>query len=145
MCKVLVADSNRKYLAKLGSYLRAKGHDPILASTPEECLQAAARQPVQAILLDLDFPGRNSGLELLAKLRGRGVKAMAVILGNDPATDNFEGWELLDVFDVLKHDVDQEKLVSRVEWAADLTEHMDEAMELMDNLHKNTQEATAVV
>ncbi len=63
----------------LSRRLEKRGYASVLAASGEEALDALARQPVSAVLLDVQMPGM-SGLEVLRLIRERWVPAELPVL-----------------------------------------------------------------
>lgn len=66
--RILVVDDAQDTRELLDGTLRSAGFLPVLASSGEQALEALARSPVSAILVDLIMPGM-SGLELILHIR----------------------------------------------------------------------------
>ncbi|MFQ5894796.1 MAG: response regulator [Nitrospinota bacterium] len=77
MAKVLVVDDEPETLAFLVRFLRELGHEVVTAANGAEALEKAEAFPPHAILLDVKMPGLD-GLEVLRRLRGRGVPVILV-------------------------------------------------------------------
>ena len=71
MTRVLVVEDQMRHLDSLRRGLEAEGYDVATASTGEEGLTRATKEPVDAIVLDLMLPGRD-GMMFCAYLRTNG-------------------------------------------------------------------------
>ena len=69
MSRVLVVDDEPQILRALGTNLKARGYEVDLAPTGEAALEAAARRPPDAVILDLGLPGID-GVQVIEGLRG---------------------------------------------------------------------------
>jgi len=67
--RVLVVDDEPQILRALGTNLKARGYEVDLAPTGEAALEAAARRPPDAVILDLGLPGID-GVQVIEGLRG---------------------------------------------------------------------------
>ena len=65
---VLVADDYPENLKLFTLYLR-KGYDVVTALSAEEVLERLAERPVDAALLDLNYQGGMTGIDLVAAIR----------------------------------------------------------------------------
>ena len=75
---ILVVDDEPGVQESLRMLLKSEG-DVTVAANVDEALKAVAQQTPDLILLDLVMPGR-SGLELLAELKERDVRAPVIVL-----------------------------------------------------------------
>ncbi len=66
---VLVVDDEPQIRRALGTNLRARGYDVVLAATGEEALTLAAERHPDVVVLDLGLPGID-GIEVVRGLRG---------------------------------------------------------------------------
>jgi two-component system, OmpR family, KDP operon response regulator KdpE len=94
--RVLIVEDEHGVAQALAINLRARGYEVTLANTGTEALAAAARQPPDAVVLDLGLPGID-GNEVITGLRGwtrapiivlsaragQGDKVVALDLGAD--------------------------------------------------------------
>ncbi len=77
--KVLIADDDRLVRTMVRDLLAALGHDAVEAANGLEAVAACERERPDLLILDLLMP-RLSGLDALAQLRARGVRAPAILL-----------------------------------------------------------------
>ena len=69
MTRILVVDDDMPILRTLAANLRVRGYDVDLAPSGEAALEAAARHPPDAVILDLGLPGID-GIDVIRGLRG---------------------------------------------------------------------------
>ena len=69
MAKVLIVDDDVLVADFVGSYLRASGHDCLVAQTGMEALNVARGNDVDLIVLDVMLPGGTSGFEVCRRVR----------------------------------------------------------------------------
>ena len=99
--RLLVVDDNEANRKMMEAMLGAFGCDTLLASGGREALELLAREPVDAVLLDINMPGMD-GIETLAELRRRGDAAARLpVLGITAATLSVHEREDLSGFDLL--------------------------------------------
>ncbi|WP_249692032.1 hybrid sensor histidine kinase/response regulator [Stappia sp. WLB 29] len=99
--RLLVVDDNEANRRMMEAMLGAFGCDTLLASGGREALELLAREPVDAVLLDINMPGMD-GIETLAEIRGRGDAAARLpVLGITAATLSTREREDLSSFDLL--------------------------------------------
>jgi CheY-like chemotaxis protein len=96
--KVLIADDDRLVRALLGDLLAELGHAVVAAANGAEAVELCAREAPDLLILDFLMP-KLSGLDALAAMRGRGVRAPAVLLTaiSDGSFRGVEGAEAVDV------------------------------------------------
>jgi CheY-like chemotaxis protein len=96
--KVLIADDDRLVRTLLGDLLAELGHAVVAATHGAEAVELCAREAPDLLILDFLMP-KLSGLDALAALRGRGVRAPAVLLTaiSDGSFRAVEGAEAVDV------------------------------------------------
>ncbi len=91
MARVLVVEDQMRHLDSLRRGLEAEGYDVATASTGEEGLTRATREPVDAIVLDLMLPGRD-GMSVLRDLRTKGfTKPILILSARDAVEDRVRG------------------------------------------------------
>ncbi|HXK18684.1 MAG TPA: sigma-54 dependent transcriptional regulator [Polyangiaceae bacterium] len=76
--KILVVDDEASARSGLGKLLEQEGYQVVQASDGREALDVVAEQAPELIITDLKMPNMD-GMELLAKLRERGVETPAVV------------------------------------------------------------------
>lgn len=75
---VLVVDDEPQIRRALGTNLRARGYDVVLAATGEEALTLAAERHPDVVILDLGLPGID-GIEVVRGLRGWATMPIVVL------------------------------------------------------------------
>jgi DNA-binding NtrC family response regulator len=76
--KILVVDDEASARSGLGKLLEQEGYQVVLASDGQEALEAVADHAPELIVTDLKMPNMD-GMQLLAKLRERGVETPAIV------------------------------------------------------------------
>jgi CheY-like chemotaxis protein len=66
--RILVADDDRVLVQMLSARLRARGFEVVAAYDAMQAWMAVQRQPIDAIVLDIQMPG-GTGMEVLPKLK----------------------------------------------------------------------------
>ncbi len=79
MPKVLLVDDERNLRGTLARALKLEGYATVEAEDGEQALQRLAEEPVDAVLLDLQMPGRD-GFSVLEALRERGITVPVIVL-----------------------------------------------------------------
>jgi two-component system response regulator MprA len=87
MARVLVVDDEPAVRRALERALRLESHDVVLASDGEEALDALARQPADAVILDVLMP-RLDGLEVCRRMRQAGDRTPILMLTARDAIDD---------------------------------------------------------
>ena len=77
--RLAIVDDDASVRRALTRLARSMGLEPAAYASGEELLEAAAKSPPDAVLLDLHLPGTR-GPDLLAALRARGVRAPVVVM-----------------------------------------------------------------
>ena len=75
---VLVVDDEPQIRRALGTNLRARGYDVVLAASGEEALTLAAERHPDVVILDLGLPGID-GIEVVRGLRGWATMPIVVL------------------------------------------------------------------
>jgi len=75
--KILLVEDNKDTLKYIALVLGARGHAVTVAERLSEALLAAAGQPLDLLVSDIELPD-GTGLELMRQLRGRGLPAIAM-------------------------------------------------------------------
>ena len=75
--KILVVEDNKDTLHCIATALGARGHAVTVAARLSEALRAAADQPLDLLVSDIELPD-GTGLELMRQLRGTGLPAIAM-------------------------------------------------------------------
>ena len=113
--KILVAEDDRDIADLIAHYLRKQGWTPQIASTGDDALAYARRQPVDLVILDVMLPGL-SGLEVCRALRGdKATEPIPIIMVTARAeeTDRIVGLEI-GADDYLAKPFSPNELVARV-------------------------------
>ncbi len=89
--RVLVVEDDPKVAGALRAGLSGEGYETTVSRTGEDGFFRATTEPFDAILLDIGLPGR-SGLEILAGLRGKGLRVPVLMLtARDAVEDRVRG------------------------------------------------------
>lgn len=89
--RILVIEDELKLAKALQEGLQAEPHQVALAHTGEEGFFLVQTEPFDLVLLDVMLPGRN-GIEILAAMRGRGLKTPVLLLtARDAVEDRVRG------------------------------------------------------
>ena len=89
--RVLIVEDDPKVAGAVRTGLAGEGYEVVVARNGEDGYFRATTEPFDAILLDLGLPGR-SGLEVLAALRGRGLRIpVLVVTARDAIDDRVRG------------------------------------------------------
>jgi two-component system response regulator MprA len=87
MARVLVVDDEPAVQRALERALRLENHDVVLAGDGEAALDALARSPADAVILDVMMP-RLDGLEVVRRMRKAGDRTPVLMLTARDAIDN---------------------------------------------------------
>jgi len=112
---ILVAEDDRDIADLIAHYLRKQGWTPHIATSGDDALAYARRQPVDLVILDVMLPGL-SGLEVCRVLRGdKATEAIPIIMVTARAeeTDRIVGLEI-GADDYLAKPFSPNELVARV-------------------------------
>ena len=91
--RLLLVEDEPKVAAALGLGLVAEGFDVIVEDTGGGALLRLARDPIDAILLDLTLPDRD-GLDVLREVRARGTSPPVLVLtARDSVAERVRGFE----------------------------------------------------
>lgn len=114
MARILIIEDDNALRESLAETLSDLGHHAIEAATGRMGLDIAARQPIDAILLDLRMPGMD-GLEVLRQLRADKVGAtpVAILTAHATATNTIEAMRL-GAFDHLTKPTGRDELRSLI-------------------------------
>jgi DNA-binding response OmpR family regulator len=89
--RILVVEDDAKVANAVRTGLAGEGYEVVVSRTGEDGYFRATTEPFDAVLLDLGLPGR-SGLEILAGLRGRGLRLpVLVVTARDAVDDRVKG------------------------------------------------------
>lgn len=91
--RVLVVDDEAGLLRAVGTILGKRGFEMIPATTAEEAIEYAARNHVDAIILDLELPGI-SGLEACRVLRQQSDVPILILSVRDNEADKIAALDL---------------------------------------------------
>jgi two-component system, OmpR family, response regulator MprA len=87
MARVLVVDDEPAVQRALERALRLENHEVVLAGDGEQALDALARSPADAVILDVMMP-RLDGLEVVRRMRTAGDRTPVLMLTARDAVDN---------------------------------------------------------
>jgi two-component system, OmpR family, response regulator MprA len=94
MARVLVVDDEPAVRRALERALRLDNYDVALAADGEEALDALAREPADAVILDISMP-RLDGLEVTRRMRKAGDRTPILMLtARDAIDDRVQGLEV---------------------------------------------------
>ncbi|WP_172592205.1 response regulator transcription factor [Subtercola boreus] len=111
--RILLVEDDRQLAGMLEQLLTSEGYDVVVARDGQRALHEGLTQPFDALLLDRGLPVIE-GLDVLARLRARGVLAPALILSalGNPA-DRVEGLDR-GAEDYLGKPFDIDELLARI-------------------------------
>ncbi|MGH6847041.1 MAG: sigma-54-dependent transcriptional regulator [Methylocella sp.] len=114
MATILIVDDDAPLREGLAETLTDLGHRPIAAPNGRIALDVAARERVDAVLLDLRMPGMD-GLEILRRLRAgpAGAPPVAVLTAYASADNTIEAMRL-GAFDHLTKPIGRDDLISLI-------------------------------
>ncbi|MCA1817554.1 MAG: response regulator transcription factor [Acidobacteria bacterium] len=78
--KILIADDEDSMRLLLADYLRKLGYEVVETESGDDALRAALSQQFDCFILDVTMPPGITGLEVLKRLRERGVETPALFL-----------------------------------------------------------------
>jgi DNA-binding NtrC family response regulator len=112
MATILIVDDDAALREGIAETLIDLGHRPVEAANGRIALDIAAREPVDAVLLDLRVPGMD-GLEILRRLRAAptGAAPVAILTAYATADNTIEAMRL-GAFDHLTKPIGRDDLVS---------------------------------
>ncbi|HEX7085151.1 MAG TPA: sigma-54 dependent transcriptional regulator [Vicinamibacterales bacterium] len=108
--RILIVDDEPGVRSALGGVLRDEGYLVDAVGTAEECLERAARQAPDVIVLDIWLPGMD-GLATLARLRERGIDSQVVIISGHGNIESAVRAIKLGAFDFVEKPLSLEKTV----------------------------------
>ncbi len=85
--EVLLVEDSPAQAAVYAGYLEAEGFHPVAVESGEAALEAIVNRAPAAILLDLELPGIH-GLEVMARLRDRGMNLPVIVITDHGSSDN---------------------------------------------------------
>lgn len=111
--KVLIADDDRLVRTMVRDLLAELGHAAVEAANGLEAVSTCERERPDLLILDLLMP-RLSGLDALEQLRGKGIRAPAILLSaiSGGSVRALDGAEAVDV--VLEKPVTHESLARAI-------------------------------
>ncbi len=113
MARVLISDDSLLARMTLRDIVQASGHETLLAASGQECLELAASEAPDCILLDLLVPDL-AGQETLSILRGLGVEAPVIVVTSDVQESTREYCLAAGASEVLHKPVRQEQLARAI-------------------------------
>jgi DNA-binding response OmpR family regulator len=90
---ILIVDDDVKLCRLVREYLEPLGYEVTAAHTGPEGLEAAAREPFSAVILDVMLPGMN-GFDVLRNLRATSNVPVLMLTGRGEEADRIVGLEL---------------------------------------------------
>ena len=90
---ILIVDDDVKLCRLIREYLEPLGYEVTAAHTGPEGLEAAAREPFSAVILDVMLPGMN-GFDVLRNLRAKSNVPVLMLTGRGEEADRIVGLEL---------------------------------------------------
>ena len=118
MAKILVVDDEANFVNLLKLHLN-KRYEIITACDGEDALIKAKIECPDVITLDIIMPGIN-GIDVLRQLKkSKKTRKIPVILLT--IVDKIEKRQLAEAFDLIKKPLDEEKLISSIEKAINLS------------------------
>ncbi|HTT11370.1 MAG TPA: response regulator transcription factor [Burkholderiaceae bacterium] len=91
--RILLVDDDVELASMLSEYLTVEGFETVCAHSGEQGIEQAARQPFDAIVLDVMLPGVN-GIEVLRRLRERSPVPVLMLTARGDHVDRIVGLEL---------------------------------------------------
>ncbi len=91
--RVLIIDDDRKLCRLIRDYLEPMGYEISMAHTGPDGLQLAAREKLQAVILDVMLPGMD-GFEVLKKIRQTSDVPVLMLTGRGEESDRIVGLEI---------------------------------------------------
>jgi two-component system, OmpR family, phosphate regulon response regulator OmpR len=91
--RILVIDDDSRLAAMVSEYLAGAGYRVATAATGAAGLERLAKEPYNAVVLDLSLPDMD-GLEVCRRLRSRSEVAVLMLTARGDATDRIVGLEL---------------------------------------------------
>jgi DNA-binding response OmpR family regulator len=91
MPRILIVEDSKKLAASLRRGLEDEGYEAVTTHTGEEGYYLATTQPPDAVVLDLQLPGRD-GLQILQELRAQGfTRPVLILTARDSVEDRVAG------------------------------------------------------
>ena len=113
MFRILVAEDDRAFAAKLENLLSENGYEPILVTNGQEAMDTLERRYIDLMLLDVTMP-KMDGFELLTQLRSSGSELPVIIVSaRGTVADRRQGLRL-GADDYMVKPVDDEELLLRI-------------------------------
>jgi two-component system phosphate regulon response regulator OmpR len=91
--RILLIDDDARLAAMVSEYLAGAGYRVVMAGTGAAGLERLAREPYDAVVLDLSLPDMD-GLEVCRRLRGSSDVAVLMLTARGDATDRIVGLEI---------------------------------------------------
>jgi DNA-binding response OmpR family regulator len=91
--RLLIIDDDRKLCRLIGEYLEPMGYEVTAVHTGPEGVEAATREPWQAVILDVMLPGWD-GFEVLRRIRARSDVPVLMLSARGDEADRIVGLEL---------------------------------------------------
>jgi two-component system, OmpR family, phosphate regulon response regulator OmpR len=91
--RILLIDDDARLAAMVSEYLAGVGYRVVIAGTGAAGLERLAKEPFDALVLDLSLPDMD-GLEVCRRLRTRSQVAVLMLTARGDATDRIVGLEI---------------------------------------------------
>jgi two-component system, OmpR family, phosphate regulon response regulator OmpR len=91
--RILLVDDDARLAAMVAEYLAGAGYRVVIAGTGAAGLERLAKEPFDALVLDLSLPDMD-GLEVCRRLRERSPVAVLMLTARGDATDRIVGLEI---------------------------------------------------
>jgi two-component system phosphate regulon response regulator OmpR len=91
--RILLIDDDARLAAMVSEYLAGAGYRVVIAGTGAAGLERLAKEPFDALVLDLSLPDMD-GLEVCRRLRTRSQVAVLMLTARGDATDRIVGLEI---------------------------------------------------
>jgi len=111
--KILVVDDEEDIRKSLRMILEYEGYQCVLASSPQEGLEAARREDPEVILLDIKMP-QMDGLELLQRLKERNSPAEVVMISGHGTIATAVEATRKGAFDFLEKPLEEERVLNSI-------------------------------
>ena len=131
MCTVLVVDDDQNTLDVIGRMLRLRGHRVVKANTGDVAVAAVGTKMPDAVILDLNLGGGERGLDVLRRLQEVGFNGFTLVVSGQARTADLSDWQALNIYVALEKPFELTELLSRLEEATSLREHLDSAIVTM--------------
>jgi DNA-binding NtrC family response regulator len=111
--KVLIVDDEAHFCRSLLKILNARGIEAFAVNRGEDALEEIARNPYDVVLLDVKMPGI-SGIEVLKRMKERGIKAEVIVLSGHASVDTAVEIVKYGAYDYLLKPCDTDELLVKI-------------------------------